>query len=188
MAEMSRKTRERRAERFRGEWIAAAEHNVALITFGVYGVAGWAGPMRLGGWGGQGVAPRRPFRRRRERFKLSEVHKIRLVHGVVSEERSPSVVVQTCDPARPQWMRPELRTTRGEIGVQLPVDGRVVAFRCTRQDGLWSAWTEGPDLVLFLIARGLEVEDVALGRVRDLAPYVEGARRAMFERSTTALL
>jgi hypothetical protein len=61
--------------------------------------------------------------------------------------------------------------------VTIPVDGRPVGFWWLAEGRHWVARAELDNRTLTLYARDLPVESVALVRVTDLEPYVEGRRR-----------
>jgi hypothetical protein len=61
--------------------------------------------------------------------------------------------------------------------VTIPVDGRPVAFAWLAEGRHWVAHAELEDRTLVLSARDLPLDQVALVRVTDVEPYLDGTRR-----------
>ena len=61
--------------------------------------------------------------------------------------------------------------------VTIPVDGHPVAFACLAEGRNWVAHAELENQTLVLSARDLPHDQVALVRVTDVEPYIDGTRR-----------
>jgi hypothetical protein len=169
--------------------------------FPLYGLPpSWPGPRHLGGWRRSGRAKGPPVTTalglghgdpRAERGPLLRVE--------VRSERGPLGPVPTASAegrrglAEDLWFEAAGPTSGGEdwdpiadvrgrtdptwSRAAIPVDGRTVAFEWLAEGRHWVAWAQLGELTLVLHGRDLPVDAVALVRVTDLGPYVEGTRR-----------
>jgi len=81
----------------------------------------------------------------------------------------------------------ELRRVRAEIAnrpdpawstTAFEVDATPVVFESLADGECWAAWAVHDDVVLSLLASRMPVESVALARITDIEPYIDGSRRA----------
>jgi hypothetical protein len=63
---------------------------------------------------------------------------------------------------------------RDFVRLEIPVDGSPQPFRVIREESSWAAIRDlEPDHVLYVIANGVEPDDLALEQVDDLRPYAD---------------
>jgi hypothetical protein len=178
----------------------AMEAQFRAARLPLYGLPGsWAGLRHLGGYGhrhGKGSGP--------VVTSMSLAHGDPLAeHG---PELRVEVRADPGEPARTPGARADLRrlladdlrwnaaaTAPQEAGpgpwtapdvpeaawseVTIPVDGRPVAFAWLAEGRHWVAHAELEDRTLVLSARDLPLDQVALVRVTDVEPYLDGTRR-----------
>ena len=66
--------------------------------------------------------------------------------------------------------------------LDVPVDGRPVAFDLLTEGRVWVAIARVENVFVFMEGRGLPPGDVALVRIADASPYIEGTRAMRTER------